>query len=243
MKLNAKAFATIEAILIVVILAILGGTGYYVYHAKKVANDTLSSAAKDASGSPKYAAKKAAATDFASCKSAPGSVMQETYPEKCVTKDGKSFTDTSQATQTSYLAISEWNVKLMIPASQATDMFYYKIDASDSQTANIYATAAKSIVGPTGKNCGDEYVAFIYRVANDDPSLKQQGTDAFDPSAPHQVIGSYTYYPSAQKNYGPSCFAQTNSSNDYQEDDATAAKFAQLRTDISKDLDTIQSIN
>jgi len=61
MKLNQKAFGAIETLLIIVIVAILGGTGYYVYHANKATNDTLNAAAKDASGSPKFSSKKATA--------------------------------------------------------------------------------------------------------------------------------------------------------------------------------------
>jgi hypothetical protein len=57
MKLNSKAFSTIEALLIVVIASILGGTGYYVYNANKNTNNTYKAASKDASGTPKYAKK------------------------------------------------------------------------------------------------------------------------------------------------------------------------------------------
>jgi len=60
MKLNSKAFSTIESLLVVVIIAIVGGTGYYVYNANKTTNATLSSAAKDASSSPKFSSKKPA---------------------------------------------------------------------------------------------------------------------------------------------------------------------------------------
>jgi uncharacterized protein (UPF0333 family) len=49
---NQKGFAALEAVLIVVILAILGGTGYYVYHANKKADDTLNSASQAAQSSP-----------------------------------------------------------------------------------------------------------------------------------------------------------------------------------------------
>lgn len=61
-SLNSKAFGTVETLLVILIVAILGGTGYYVYHANKNTNDTLNSAAKDANGTPKFASKKPTTT-------------------------------------------------------------------------------------------------------------------------------------------------------------------------------------
>jgi hypothetical protein len=45
-KLTSQGFTAFEAILIVVILAIIAGTGFYVYHANKKASDTLNTASK-----------------------------------------------------------------------------------------------------------------------------------------------------------------------------------------------------
>jgi hypothetical protein len=43
---NQAGFAAIEALLIVVILAIIGGTGYFVWHARQSTNDSLDKAAQ-----------------------------------------------------------------------------------------------------------------------------------------------------------------------------------------------------
>lgn len=59
---NQKGFAAIEAVLIVVILAIIGGTGYYVYQANNKSTDTQTAAQIDAttaSGRKSPAAKVA----------------------------------------------------------------------------------------------------------------------------------------------------------------------------------------
>lgn len=48
-SLNQKGFAAIEAILIIVIISILGGTGYFVYHANKKTSDTYRSATQSSS--------------------------------------------------------------------------------------------------------------------------------------------------------------------------------------------------
>lgn len=46
MKINKRGFGTIEAILIVVIIAAISGTGWFVYNAKKKTNDTLNKTAQ-----------------------------------------------------------------------------------------------------------------------------------------------------------------------------------------------------
>jgi hypothetical protein len=46
--LNKKGFAAVEALLIVIILAIIGGTGYYVYQANNKATNTQNNAHIDA---------------------------------------------------------------------------------------------------------------------------------------------------------------------------------------------------
>jgi uncharacterized protein (UPF0333 family) len=46
-KLNQRAFSTVEALLIVIIIAIVGGTGYYVYNANKNVSDTYSAASQN----------------------------------------------------------------------------------------------------------------------------------------------------------------------------------------------------
>lgn len=50
---NQKGFATLEAILILVVVAIVAGTGYYIYNANKKATNVLNSASKVAKGSGK----------------------------------------------------------------------------------------------------------------------------------------------------------------------------------------------
>ncbi len=47
-SLNQKGFAAIETILVVVILAIIGGTGYYIYQANNKATDTQNTAQTNA---------------------------------------------------------------------------------------------------------------------------------------------------------------------------------------------------
>lgn len=94
-KLNRLGFAAIETALILVILAMISGTGYFVYHAKQSADKSLADTAKS---QPAITKATAAVTDFTSCRAAKGSTIQETFPEKCVTKNGKPYTNTISTT-------------------------------------------------------------------------------------------------------------------------------------------------
>lgn len=49
---NQNGFAIIEALLIIIILSMLGGTGYYVWHSKQAADKTLNTASKTAQSTP-----------------------------------------------------------------------------------------------------------------------------------------------------------------------------------------------
>lgn len=51
-RFNQKGFALVETLLILIILAIICGTGYYVCNSNKKANDTFNAASKSAKSSP-----------------------------------------------------------------------------------------------------------------------------------------------------------------------------------------------
>ncbi len=73
--------------LILVILAILGFTGYYVWHAKSSTDNTYDNAAN----AQKTVVQPSKIKSFADCQKATGSLIQESYPEVCVTKSGQRF--------------------------------------------------------------------------------------------------------------------------------------------------------
>lgn len=57
-KLTKKGFTIVPVLLMILILAIVGGTGYYVYHANKNTKETLDAATKSAQSTPKKTTKK-----------------------------------------------------------------------------------------------------------------------------------------------------------------------------------------
>jgi type II secretory pathway pseudopilin PulG len=86
-KNHPSGFALIETLLVVVILAMVGFIGWYVWHAKQDTDKTFSDTNKSTSA-------LGTVSNFAECEKAKGSVIGQTFPEKCVTKDGKTFTST-----------------------------------------------------------------------------------------------------------------------------------------------------
>ncbi|MGZ6005426.1 MAG: hypothetical protein ACXWLH_04720 [Candidatus Saccharimonadales bacterium] len=97
-KLNQRGFGAVEWMLLVILLAAIGGAGYYVWHRS---NQTK---------------KLNAISTFAECKADKDSKILESFPEQCVTKDGKSFTGPSQQTQP----------KAVNPEDQTTNWYLYE---------------------------------------------------------------------------------------------------------------------
>jgi hypothetical protein len=89
MKKNQKGLTAIEGSLILILVCIVVFTGWYVWHSKNSANNSYNNSANTNSITPSNKI-----SSFNECKSAAGSKVETTYPEICVTKDGKKFTQT-----------------------------------------------------------------------------------------------------------------------------------------------------
>lgn len=107
-KLNAKGFGALEAVLMVVILGIIGGAGYYVYNSQKKEDTVIDSTAKSQSEPDKTATP---ATDK----------LNDTLPVP--------VRDTSGI----YLNVPEWGVKIqMSNAAKVT----YEYDGNPGSVSN-----------------------------------------------------------------------------------------------------------
>jgi Tfp pilus assembly protein PilV len=146
-----QGFSAVEAILTIVVLGILGFTGWFVYHSQKSTDKSLNAANQAAQSS---AAKIASIKTFADCKKAAGSKVQETSPETCVTKAGKSFTDTSVQ---KYLVIKEWGVKLAFNDSVPANGLYTAPQAMGSSAPGVdYVTLASKDTLRINFTCGGQ---------------------------------------------------------------------------------------
>jgi len=118
-KKKAK-FITMGLVLLALVAAGIGYTVWFAYHSSQLADASLQSANKIAS---EAAPKVIPITTFEACKKASGSILLQSYPEQCVTKAGKTFTDIGSKKE---LIIKEWGVKV---AYTSVDTFSSKVIA------------------------------------------------------------------------------------------------------------------
>lgn len=245
-KYIEQGFAIVEGILIFAIVAIIAGTGYYVLNNNVQSKDQVSN-------TPKTAVTATKITSFAECKNTSGSKIQETFPEICVTKDGKSFTNTT-AQKSQELFISEWGVKVRISGDIEP---YYTFTAKGSKDkfsgltssqdrADIYSKKFDDTKNADGKQCKD------IDDNNDDPShysnpptkrrflyitKYQSGAvpqDAGQYSAvPPVTIDSNSYVVSLASTFAPGCAVLWRGSVDSSKRDN---KIEELEQKIRKDM-------
>jgi hypothetical protein len=168
-----QGVTVVEALLIIIVIALVGFAGWFVYHKEHKTTDS----------SKGTAPHTASVTNFEECKQSAGSKMLETAPEQCVTKDGKKFTDTGSQSQ-KYLAITEWDVK--IPYS-GSDTFTYQLKGSTQSAVTVIS-----------KNLADKYGCINYGAGTLSRLL---ATDASDAEG-HTVAQRYASDPSAYTKLG-----------------------------------------
>jgi hypothetical protein len=174
-------FAALGVVMAMMILGVLVFTGWYAYHSQQVANTSLQSANKVSRDIPKVAP----ITTFDACKKAAGSKMLQTYPEQCVTKAGKSFTDTTQA---QYMVIKEWNVKMPLTANIRDA--YYVINPDLPSAAYLSLTSLKN----TSCSASDITLASINRFTAQDMD-KERGVTILSEHPTATKVGNYYYSP------------------------------------------------
>ncbi|MEJ0073554.1 MAG: hypothetical protein WDN27_05810 [Candidatus Saccharibacteria bacterium] len=213
---DQKGFATVELILVVIVLVIVGFTGWFVWHSTQAANRDYS--ANPSSGT---SSKSSTVKTFAECKAAAGSIMQETYPEVCVTKSGQRFTDTLESAQgPGYLVITEWSVKFQIPTGLKT--MKYTVANTAGNAVWLDSGDLSTLAGST-KYCGDDpgYLGVIERVTEptehlDEVLIKKVGAYYYYYGGPQQAClpeSSAGQASSTPKDY-PSAALQTQAASD-----------------------------
>lgn len=150
LKLNQQGFSVLEGLLIIVILGLIGGTGYFVYQANKAANKNY----RTSNGVASFAKnKKKTPTNFADCKAAAGSVILQTSPEQCRTTQGKTFTDTTKVAakiedkQAIVAAITAYMQKTSEPGADLTN-YRYPVDEIILSGVNAKGVLRASVGDP-----------------------------------------------------------------------------------------------
>ncbi len=87
---NQRGIGTVEALLLLVIAAMIVFTGYFVWNSQSEADDVYEDTTK-VQEAPNLPETESTQQDYDNCTKAPGSRILETYPEQCVTQDGKTY--------------------------------------------------------------------------------------------------------------------------------------------------------
>jgi hypothetical protein len=215
-----RGFSAVEALLIIIILGILGFTGWFVYHAQKSTDTSLNAANQAAQNNTE------AIANFAQCMQAKGSKFQQTYPETCVTKSGKSFTNTAASPQ-KYLVIKEWGVALPLSADIA-DANYARIAKSvdpQSETVGLSTPGAAASSADCAANAMGLAALIRQTAAVHDANYGKPNTQA----DPHPVypkkIGSYYYQYHGETGVAPTAAHPDGPCGDYKSGLAYANSF------------------
>ena len=165
---NQRGFAIVEGMLLLLLAAVIGGVGWFVWSSNKNANDSLSSAGRVNEGD---APKIAPVDSYQDCLKFKTSTLNEkTIPMTCTTKAGKKFSDpnptagwksyTSKAGKYSLKHPDGWSEVICDPAE--TDL-----------TLHLGPTKA------TSANCDTEQFAQIPVIST--PAVPTESEQNFDP--------------------------------------------------------------
>jgi type II secretory pathway pseudopilin PulG len=165
---NQKGFAAVETVLVIVILAIVGSTGYYVYHANQKTDAALN------------AASKAAASETAKADGGKGG-------------GGDSHAQTGPAKNEVFI-INEWNVSAEIPRPpENAALIQYKI--TDGQPAAAQFTT-QELIDAGGSDCGADHepAGMIVRAKTGNTFYLGDGTSSGKTVAQELATGTFKPY-------------------------------------------------
>ncbi len=186
-----NGFAHVAILLVAVILAAIGFSGWWVWHNNH----------KKTTNSPVVTVKS-----FDGCKKAAGSKLLETFPEQCVTKDGVTFTGPSAQTTQQYFTIKEWGVKFK--TNEDNKDAYYVFYENTKQYLYLDSTDLDSLKAYDGSSCKGEYIAILGQYKKDDPALNDPAT--LGPVGEQKTVGDYVYTFSTKKQYAAACLFDQN---------------------------------
>jgi hypothetical protein len=162
---DQQGFAVIEALLILLVVAIIGGTGFYVWHANKNSSDTFSAAAKVADSSPEAKTKAVKVNDETSgWVSYTGSAISFKYP--------KAWTEKVCQTDTVLMSSSD----------------SYSGNCNSDSTAQMFVNVFDDSIGPAPALTAPDYTGLQSQTVKigSVSGMKQSGT--FNPAS-EQFIG------------------------------------------------------
>lgn len=136
--LNQKGFAAVEALLIVIILAIIGGTGYYVYRANSNTTDTQNAAQTAANSAVAHKAKFVTIKEW-DVRAPYGGKLQLTYTIKDQGDVSTALFTSSELNKQGEMCASEADFGGVITKYAGDTKFVTADGTTTDQTASAYA--------------------------------------------------------------------------------------------------------
>ena len=170
---NHKGFSIGQVLLVIVVLGLIGGVGYYVYQRQN---------------QPKI-------TNFEECKAA-GNPVMESYPEQCAA-DGQTFTNPAQTVEepgvteesekeeaeaTKYVEVKQFGVKF--ESTDAMEKLYYEIDGDKAEF---------SLTTLKGTDCAADETAPVVLVKATAKELAADPAGEALKEQSQQIDGTYYY--------------------------------------------------
>jgi cytoskeletal protein RodZ len=197
---NQAGFAHLEKLLLGVIVLIIVGVGWYVWHSVSQANKNLNSAANtnNAVGSKKKTTQTST-NPISKSPSKATTINPSSIPASIVSNNPAYVTETPTAVN-NFITINEWNVKFK---QNGTITIMYAHDVNDKSAHAAFFTSSQLLA--KNKACKVEIypAGYIVRFKSDENVADAKGSDsgkaakdyvAANPNDSYKQIGDYYYF-------------------------------------------------
>jgi hypothetical protein len=197
---NEDGFAHLEKLLLGVIVIIIAGVGWYVWHSVSQADKNLNSAGN--SSIAKSTKKKTAQTGASPISSPPTKASAITPPSipTAIVSATPSYQTTTPTVVNNYITINEWNVKFK---HNGTITIMYAHDSNDKSAHAAFFTSSQLVA--KNKACKAEIypAGYLVRFKSDEHVTDAKGSDsgkaakdyvAANPNDSYKQIGDYYYF-------------------------------------------------
>jgi cytoskeletal protein RodZ len=199
-KRNEEGFAHLEKLLLGIIVLIIVGVGWYVWHSVNQANKNLNSAANtNIAANPKKKTTQASTNPISNPPTKASTITPPAIPTAIVSA-APNYQTTTPTVVNNYLTINEWNVRFK---HNGTITIMYAHDANDKSAHAAFFSSSQLIA--KNKACKAEIypAGYIVRFKSDEHVTDTKGNDsgkaakdyvAANPNDSYKQIGDYYYF-------------------------------------------------
>jgi cytoskeletal protein RodZ len=194
---NQAGFAHLEKLLLGVIVLIIVGVGWYVWHSVSQANKNLNNAGN--SSTVASSKKKTTSSPISSTQSKASTINPSSIPASIVSNNPAYVTETPTAVN-NFITINEWNVKFK---QNGTITIMYAHDVNDKSAHAAFFTSSQLLAKNNACKVEIYPAGYIVRFKSDENVADAKGSDsgkaakdyvAANPNDSYKQIGDYYYF-------------------------------------------------